>query len=370
MTSLESQYNNLHENVTHDIRSDGRDPRTGAERYRIVATPIPIHQIERNYMRNCDTLAGIFDGSIVESESFLRGSSRYGGKPVEHAIYLDKSSRPVQLLMRKTWSGLSEGVLPHASYRNIDKHNWVQLMSPDTENPDAPDIDRISLSNVSYLGPEAEGSLREQIARLRATYLSRSDLEKINESNVAEEVWNYPTTLDGKKVAIVDEVKSSGATLTIADLLLRAAVPEAKFEPVYWSTPGVLQWEVYSPEGDPLSREFMAKTVPVWYDGSSSYGRGIRDLNPVEAQLSESKKQRIGAYVLSLPYSQEVRMDSRSIAIREDLLRMAERFNSGQLEYLPSVDRSDRDFRLRVEQYYGMSYRDWLERRRSSKRVL
>lgn len=369
MKTLESSYSYLPKNVEHRLVSGGVNTKTSVESLRIESQPIPIERIERNYMQNCDTLAGIFDGSITESENFMDGEARHDELPVEHAIYLDKSARPVHLLMRKTWEQLSDGKFPHASYRNIDKHNWIQLMPPDTLNPDAPDVSRISFENVKNAGAEAELALAEQIARLRATYLKREDLEKVDESNIVEDVWRYPTILDGKRVAIVDEVKSSGATLKTADILLQAAIPEAKFEPVYWSTPGVLRWDVHDPQGNRISHEFMVRTVPVWYDNISSYGRGIRDLDPMEALQSRSKKQRLGAFVLSRPYINGMTMDERSIAIRNDLEVLAERFLSGDIDYVPSGDREDKDFESRVERYHRVPYVDWVKQRRSRRRV-
>lgn len=369
MKSLESQYNYLPENTQSRLVSAGVSPKTGIESMRISSERIPIQRIERSYIQNCDTLAGMFDGSIQESDHFFDGEARHGDVEVTHAIYLDKSARPVHLLMRKSWSKLSDAKIPHASYRNIDKHNWTQLMPLDTQNIDAPDVAAISLDNVNHLGDEAKASLLEQIARLRATYLRRADLEKLDEANLVEDVWKYPTILDGQRVAIVDEVKSSGATLKVADILLGAAIPEAKFEPMYWSVPATLRWNLYDIEGNITSREFMANTVPVWYDQISSYGRGIRDLDAVEASMSSSKKQRIGAYVMSRPYIGDEKMDKRSVDIREDLETLAARFLAGEVDYAPSPDRGMDDSKSRVERYYGIPYETWRQNQKRGQRA-
>ena len=267
----------------------GRDKETGADKEGIKFDIIPIKKIEQSYIQNCDTLAGIFDGTITKSECFFDGKSRHN-KPIEHAIYLDKSARPVHFLLRKIWSQLSDMKIPKASYRNIDKHQWRKLMKKGTVNVEAPEVDAISLDNIT--DPEEKIELVEHIARIRATYLSHEDLEKIDESNFVEEVWNFPTILDGKTVAIVDEVKSSGATLKIADILMQKAIPEANFEPVYWSVPGLTRWTAYDKDGN-SSSEYAASKVPVWYDRDIEGGRMIRDRLPLESQKSESKNSEL-----------------------------------------------------------------------------
>lgn len=362
--SPESQYTYLHNNTESFIVSNGVDPTSKVERHSIKSERIPVDRIERSYVQNCDTLAGIFDGSIKESKHFFDGEARHPDKPITHAIYLDKSSRPVHVLMRLMWDKLSDGIYPHASYRNIDKHNWRQLMLPDTENADAPEVNAISLANAREFNKSADVSIDEHIARLRATYLSREDLEKVDENNIIEDAWKYPTILEGQRVAIVDEVKSSGATLKVADVLLQAAIPEAVFEPVYWSVPSLIRWTVYDSDGNSKGREFAASTVPVWYDQDTSLGRGIRDLDSQEALLSPSKKQRMGAYVMSRPYVGGLEMDKRSKDIRKDLYTLAQKFNEGEVGYIPSASRTKEDFEQRIEEYYGIPYTEWLKKRK------
>lgn len=364
METQPSTYQILQKNTELEKRVLGVNPQTSMENIELRYNRIPIEVVERTYIQNCDTLAGMMDGTIVESEHFIDGKPRYDG-PVTHAISLDKSMRPAWMLMRKVWSELSSDRMPGVSYRNIDKERWKQLMLPETENIQAPDVTRISLENAAlHELKDGNLSLREHLARIRATYLSREDLEKLDESNM-EDVFNYPTILDGKHVAIVDEVKSSGATLKVADLLLQAAVPEAKFEPMYWSVPGVVKWSRLDESNGAVTTEFAARTVPVWYDSETSEGRIIRDLDPIEALDSQVKKHRVGAYVLSRPYVGGIdMMDKRSIAIRDDLRILAERFKEHKVEYIPSGDRSDDDLHRRIEAYYHIPFAQWLNARR------
>lgn len=359
-------YRYLPRNTKNVLRSSGRDPRTGIDGMKIGSEQMPIDEIERKYIQDCDTLAGMFDGTITESDHFFDGALRYEG-PIDHAVYLDKSGRPVRYLLKELWSQLSSGTFPESSFRNIDKEQWRSLMPPDTDSVQKPSVDDISLDNYEkHHDADAAISLEEHLARLRATYLDPKYLQYIDEYNLSD-VWQYPTILDGKHVAIVDEVKSSGATLKIADLLMRAAVPEAKFEPVYWSVPHRHEWETYDRDGNPTGREFAVESVPVWYDSNSAYGRGIGERNPALAERSRSKRQRIGKYVLSnAPHDmvtlERTTMDQRSHDIRNDLLTLAERFKSKMIDYVPSRDRNN--FAERIEAYWGISHAEWLKRRK------
>ncbi|OYX42839.1 hypothetical protein B7Y94_02745, partial [Candidatus Saccharibacteria bacterium 32-49-12] len=328
MKTNNPEYNYIDRNVKIELVSDGIDPKTGVDRLKRQFNQMPIREIERRYIQDSDTLAGMLDGSITESEHFMDGQPRYPDMPISHAIYLDKSARPVHLLMRKVWSHLSTAKMPAASYRNIDKGSWRQLMLKDTQNADKPDVEAISVDNVYARGEMELAAFKDRVAGLRATYLSREDVAKVDESNIREDVWRYPTILDGRRVAIIDEVKSSGATLKIADILLRLAIPEAKFEPLYWSVPTLVRWDIYDDEGNPTSSEFAASQVPVWYDSESGMGRGIRDLDVVESMRDSVKKRRLGAYVLGRPYSGIAEMDSLSLEIMEDLNQLAARFKS------------------------------------------
>lgn len=361
--NISDQYRWLPRNTELRVVSDGVNPRTGVENQRLASQERPIETIEKDYLQNCDTLAGMFDDSIQKSEHFPDGEARHSGEPVTKAIYLDKSARPVSYLMRKIWPKLSDGERPESLFRNVDKGNWRALMSPETENVESPDVESISLDNF-VLNGGTEEVLIDHLSRIRATFLEPKYLNQIDESNFVEEVWKYPTTLDDQRVAIIDEVKSSGATLKIADTLLRAAIPEARFEPMHWSSPGTVQWDIYDTVGNPTGKEFAAKTVPVWYDADTSEGRGIGELNPGVAQRNPSLVTRLGKYVLSnAPMSSDgdrAPMDKRSIEIKQDLDVLADRFLSGQvMSYIPSLDRDKQDLRSRIEKYFSMPLDEW-----------
>lgn len=134
------------------------------------------------------------------------------------------------------------------------------------KNIQKPDIKNIDIDRID---PRL---LNKFVASIRSQYLSPEDLKEVNEDNFEEDVWNYPTVLDGKHVAILDEVKSSGATLTIAEQLInRALQGKANLEPIYWSVPTLKTWK--SESGLLVPDEFAAHYVPPWYDSDTSDGR-------------------------------------------------------------------------------------------------
>lgn len=355
-------YQYLWRNVQLELQSSGINPQTKIEQYQLKEKEIPIHDIETRYMRDTDTLVGMFDGSIQLSDHFLDGAPRHEG-PVDHAIYLDKSARPVNFLVREIWDSLSDGTRPKSSFLNIDKEDWLREMGiSDVQNPD---MDTVSLDQ---LDPEFR---RDMTARLRAVFLSPDDLRDLNEDNVAEEAWHKPTLLDGKHVAIVDEVKSSGATLSIAELLLKEAIPEADWEPVYWSVPPRVSWHVYDSDGNETSKEFAASSVPVWYDATTPHGRGNIAGKDIEwSQNSSNLRQRIGKYVIgTVPIDENGArkpLDQTSKQVHHDLRHLASRFKQGEMTYVPSLDRDTSDYKARVEAYYQMPFADWIKQRRQS----
>lgn len=157
------------------------------------------------------------------------------------------------------------------------------------------------------------------------------DIDKIDENNL-DDVWSYPTVFDGQRVAIVDETRSSSATLRIADMLLQEAFPDAHIEPVVWSVPPLFRWSLTKDDGS-VESHFAAYHVPVWYDSKSSEGRGgIDDNNPELLAKSNKKTERIGRHVLSVMRTE---MDSKSRELLDDFALLAKRFSDGDIPYRP-----------------------------------
>lgn len=343
----------------------GTNPNTGVDNYGYAEVPRKATEVETQYVQDSDTLAGIYDGTITESDHFIDGEVRFEG-PVDHAIYLDKSARNVRYIMNGLWPQLSEAPMPpKSSFIDIDKKTWLGLMgSKGTEQEvQNPDMDEVSLDK---LDPTLK---REMLARVRALYLSPEDLDRLDEDNL-DMVWDMPTVLDGKHVALVDEMKSSGATLKIADLVMQAAIPDAKFEPVYWMRPNLLRWSIYDNDGNKQSDEFSSVTTTAWYNQHSPSGKGgIEDADPEKSKHSPSKRQRLGAYVLSRVPMDETTgrrapIDKRTLEMRHDMQLLAKRLRENEVKYLPSRDRSPDDFKARIEAYYGIPFDQWRAQRR------
>jgi len=114
---------------------------------------------------------------------------------------------------------------------------------------------------------------RKRISAFRAQYV----IGEIPRENWQQAVWKMPTSLDGRHLLIVDEMKSSGSTLGIAKQLLTAAVPDIA------GVTGAYFWE-YSTcqisDSDGTTRLQMADSV-VWYnpgeDTAGKMGRIIGD---------------------------------------------------------------------------------------------
>lgn len=311
--------------------------------------------IEAQYVTDTDALAGIFTSDVKESKHFLDKKARYPDEPVTHAIYLDKSARNVSSIINKLWSpliGKSSEEIPEASFLNIDKEKYLLAMGFPARELQRPDLDKISLDK---LHPKFHKDIIQQI---RALYLRPEDIDKIDENNL-DDVWSYPTVFDGQRVAIVDETRSSSATLRIADMLLQEAFPDAHIEPVVRSVPPLFRWSLTKDDGS-VESHFAAYHVPVWYDSKSSEGRGgIDDNNPELLAKSNKKTERIGRHVLSVMRTE---MDSKSRELLDDFALLAKRFSDGDIPYRPDPSSYGGvvGAKHRIEEFYGMPHKDVL----------
>lgn len=309
-----------------------------------------LHAIENGLIEDSLSLIDMLEGSQKESEKFLNGK-RETEAPFDAAIYLDKSARPVRQLVHDLWNNASDKPEPRSLFLNVDKRPWLKAMGYDPQSMNLEDItpDDVSLDMVD---PEY---LHKQLSTLRALYLNPADMEKIDEDNL-EPVWSLPTRLDGKTIAIIDEVKSSGNTLRIALDLLKRAFPKTSFDAMWWSNPGKLSW----PGGEDVDfkSQWAARIVPPWYDDKRESGRGVGDIDIPYSATSSSKAQRIGRNILSAPerddsgnYSSN---RSFSAVVRRDLGRLATRYKNMELvQYKPDHNLDDDTYDRRLEQYYG-----------------
>ena len=316
-----------------------------------------IADIENGMIDDTISLIEILDGTSVKSSSLLDGE-RTRNSPFDAAIFLDKSARPVRQLTHAIWNKVSSEKEPTSLFLNIDKRPWLKEMGFVDDDATNQEAINPNLVNLDKIDPEL---LHTELTRLRALYIDGP----IDENNL-ESVWQQPTRLDGKTIAIIDEVRSSGNTLRIAADLLRRAVPEASFEGVWWSIPPTVTWE--GGEQNNFERQKAATVVPVWYDKDRESGRGVGDIDEYASARSPSRAQRIGKSILSAPERDKdgnyASNRTLSAIIRRDVGRLATRFTSGELiRYRPADDLPDDEFDKRVELYYQQPadavYKQW-----------
>lgn len=337
--------NNPYEFIDRNIEAVQTAPDTAP-----VKRERSLKNIENGLIDDTLTLISLLDGSVTESDHLQQGK-REASQPFDAAIFLDKSARPVRKLTHDLWDVATDKPEPRSLFLNVDKRPWLRAMGHnDNKKLNLEDIDANSVS----LDLIDEEYLHRELSAIRALYLSPSDFEQIDEENL-DNVWNLPTQLDGKTIAIIDEVKSSGNTLRIAIELLKKAIPEAHFEGMWWSDPGRVTWSGGEDVG--YQTQFAAKFVPPWYDSDRESGRGVGDIDIPHSASSASKAQRIGRSILSRPEVDSAGKYAShrtiSASVRRDLDQLAKRYKSKELvDYRPSVFIDDDTFDKRLERYY------------------
>jgi hypothetical protein len=339
--TTQSPYEYIDRNV-EAVQSEQDKPPVNRERN--------LKDIENGIVNDTLTLIDMLDGTTLRSRHLL-SEERESPQPFDAALFLDKSGRPVRQLMHDLWDSVTDKPEPKSLFLNIDKRPWLRAMGfKDGEEYNLDDIDP-SMVTLDAVDPRY---LQRELTALRALYLNPSDFKEIDEENL-EETWEMPTQLDGKTIAIIDEVKSSGNTLRIAVELLRRAFPKAHFEGIWWSDPGTVSWQ--GGEDVNFKKQWAARVVPPWYDARKESGRGVGDIDIPYSTTSPSKAQRIGRSVLSAPERDStgsyVSHRNLSAVIRRDVAALADRYKSRELDdYKPSIDLDDDLYDRRVEQYY------------------
>jgi hypothetical protein len=354
--SEKQPYRFIHNNIEVKLKADKRGQLTPSLEVR------ELKAIERSMVNDTGELVSIFDNTNRESSHLFEGE-RISDTAFDAAIYLDKSARPVRKIVRGLWNEFSDGIEPQAFFLNIDKRPWLAEMGF-VDGEDDINLEDIpaNLVSIDRMDP---AYLRHALTRIRALYVDSSALLSIEEQedkNIdesekdIEKVWSIPTRLDGKTVAIVDEVKSSGNTLRIALQLLRAAIPEANFEGVWWSDPGQVAWDIGT-----KNMQKAAKFVPAWYSADNLDGRGVGDINEYRSSISPSKAQRIGRQILSAPLfdtetGTTVGVGKLTKQVNQDIQTLVNRYKSGELvDYLPDLGLADTNperFNHYLQHYY------------------
>ncbi len=364
-------------------------PKTQDREYQILGQPISIRKTEKEwvpwstewllseYTKATDKLIGLLDGTIsyngtvyehTEGNNF--NVQKKDLPPPKAVVYLDKSARPVEWMVRELWpllarqpgTSYAEGVVPprpDSHYLNIDRIDWLKMMNvPPELLQDAPN-EYVDFSKID----------KEHIERIRALYSTA----QITEQNLSE-VWNHPTIFDGKHIMVVDEVKTSGRTLEIAQKLLSMAVPEATFSGHHWTKPKQVILNGGIPDKKTGRQQFTTAWVPIWYkEEKYSEGRGVSERDPEWPEKVEELGQevsnvaKIGRYVLSTPTHNpatlEREIDAKANALREDFKQLAKDLGQHKVLYRPDPNRDPDDFRERVEAINQMSFDEWRKKR-------
>lgn len=201
----------------------------------------------------------------------------------DHVIYLDKSARPVSWLVNLFWDDFAhtdsngEKVKrPEHSYLNIDRTNVLRAHGIELRG----DYEEgTGLMTREVYEREKDNFDSDTFAQIRGLYL-KEGLK--SEDDNSEKIMQLPTTLDGKTVAIVDEVQFTGTTLKIAKDFLEKAFPDTKFQTLcYW--PNSLR---VTEDGQQYN-----SSMPVWYphDVSITTGRGVQDVDNDESGYYSKK---------------------------------------------------------------------------------
>lgn len=295
------------------------------EQYQLIPTFIDEHFAKRTNASNTSPIFWGIDktcheyvNKTAEIIATIDGSSTEYDKKTEQGeklekpdfiIYLDKSARPVSWFVNVFWDEFSKEKRPEHTYLNIDRLPWFQRVGIDVDSSGNADLqDRLgggvskrravfddykrALSEIEK-DENAKKQYEENYARIRALFIK----DGIEEEN-PEKIMNTPTTLEGKNILIIDEVKSGGATLSIAKELIEKAIPGAKsVNTAYFWSPGVKL------SGN---NEMQMLSAPVWYNAEYAGGRGAGEINETsfEKEYEENpnnitRARKYGAFVLS-----------------------------------------------------------------------
>lgn len=241
-------------------------------------------------------------------------------KPVDYVIWLDKSARPLSWLTRELWPQLAadkDGNIPKQPehrFVNIDRNQWTSYIDPEG----------VGQTKVDRLDPSI-------VRSLRSIFLTNP---RDRNTGISDHMDTAPAQLDGKQVLIVDEVRSSGRTLTYAQNLFARAFPTANIATDYW------MGETVTKEGAVGNAD-----LPVWYSDETELGRGVGNRNIDRSRKSSNQTQRLGAWFLSTALRLP---DPASAQLRREMKQLAQDAREGKVLIEPSRNRPEEDYDERV----------------------
>jgi hypothetical protein len=274
-------------------------------------------QLRSEYINLTDTLINkLVNGVTVEDPDTGERAVR---KP-DVVVWLDKSARPVSWLTKELWSTLAADAdgnipdMPDFRYVNIDREQWVNQIDPQGTG-------YMDISHVD----------KSIIRSLRSIFVEPTSKKQ----GLTEKIDTAPTELDGKTVLIVDEVRSTGRTLDIAQKFFKKAFPGTAVGTAHWMG-GLVEIKGALGNAD----------IPVWYKDSDIKGRGVGNRDERLSGRSYSRTQRLGAWFLSTRLPDE---DPASRKLRDELHQLAEDVKDKKVLVIPSPDREIDDIVERAE---------------------
>lgn len=243
------------------------------------------------------------------------------------------AARPVAWLTKELWPVLAPDMetgetpdMPEFRFVNIDREQWVNTVDPNGSgymNIDLVDESVIRSLRSIFVSPEHKGN------------------------GLTEEIDAAPAELDGKTILIVDEVRSSGKTLDIANKFFTRAFPTARVATSYWmkgmTTVGSRRGGTAEANAD----------LPVWYKENDEAGRGVGNRDERVSQRSDSLTQRLGGWFLStrlsLPSGEGIdTQDPASDQLRAEIKWLAQDVSENKVLVVRSLQREDFELRASV----------------------
>lgn len=235
----------------------------------------------------------------------------------DYVVWLDKSARPVAWLTKDLWPILATDESgetperPEFRFVNIDRNHWLSSVDPDGTG--IFDIDRVDETVIRSL---------------------RSIFVDVNHkrAGLTEEIDKAPSQLDDKTVLIVDEVRATGSTLSIAKKFFEKAFPTARVAGTHWMG-GVAQKGNAQGNAD----------LPVWYSENVTTGRGVGNKKEKISERSKGITQRLGRQFLSTRFETP---DQTSLQLRKEFKMLTQEVLDSTVTVVPAYDRDDFDERF------------------------
>lgn len=311
-------------------------------------------QLHAEYVELTDELVRQITDGVSVKDSI---TGEWAKRTPDYVVWLDKSARPVEWLTRDLWDTLAVDLetgdipmMPKSRFVNIDREQWVNTVDP--LGIGRMDIDLVDISIVRSL---------------RSIFIEPKYKQHIDES-----IDSSPSELDGKTILIVDEVKSTGRTLDIAQKFFERAFPTSVVATAHWMK-GVVTL------GDRRSGQAQGNAdLPVWYKEHTEFGRGVGNRYEDHSRMSRSRTQRLGGWFLStalpkIKIEQDVPgigtvikevIDPASVQLRKELHWLADDVREGGMLVVPSVQRDD--YEKRVKAYnHGMTLTEFVNKRKA-----